>query len=305
MPPRPTIQTPTHPTPPPSPNGSILSRAGWSSDPAPLRLVVYGNNRVGKTTLACQFPKPLLLVSFEPSQTGGTESVRNVPGVTPLVLRASADGFRLAEELKSDTYYKTVVVDSATGYQDVRLREILNLDSLPAQVGFGDVSGDQYRERASAAKEGLRPFLALNKHVVVTAKEKDHNPPKDEKVNPRTGKVQPDMRPKFLRGMSQESYVGPELGGSLVSWLLDACPCVCRMYLAHVPIEENRPITMGGQVVNQTVTVGEKLVRRLRTQPHANFAGGIQTGNPSVPEFVEGETPKELYDRLMVVLRGE
>lgn len=266
-----------------------------------MKVVIYGNNRVGKTTLGCQFPKPLLLVSFEP----GFESVRGTAGVTPITVTSSADAFRLAEELAHDTYYKSVEFDSATSYQDMRLREILKLDTLPAQLGFGDVSSDQYRERAAAVKEGLRPFLALNKNVIVTAKEKDHNPPKEEKVG-RNGKVQPDMRAKFLRGMSQESYVAPELGGSAVSWLLDACGCVCRMYLAQVAVEEVREINMGAAGVSrQTVTVGEKVVHRLRTLYHPNFAGGIRSSNPDkVPEYVEGDTPKELYDRLMSVIRG-
>jgi len=305
MPPRPTTQRPPTPTPPPSPNGSILSRAGWSSEPAPLRVVLYGNNRVGKTTLACEFPKPLLLVSFEPNPTGGVESVRGREGVTPVLINSTADGYKLADELTRDTYYKTVVVDSATGYQDIVLREILGLSSLPEQMNFGEVSGDQYRDRSGKTREGLRPFLSLAKHVVVTAKEKDHNPPKEEKVNPRTGKVQPDMRAKFLRGMTQQSYVAPEVGGASVSWLLDCCGCVCRLYLAQVPVEESRQVNMGSAgVVTQTVTVGERVVHRLRTLYHPNFAGGIQAPSGSeVPEYVEGDTPAELYARLMTVIR--
>ena len=46
-----------------------------------VQLTIYGQNRVGKTTLACQFEKPLVLISFEPNRTGGANSIKRIPGV--------------------------------------------------------------------------------------------------------------------------------------------------------------------------------------------------------------------------------
>ena len=62
-----------HPTRAPSSNsGSILDRAVPVGKMAatPIKLLIYGVNRVGKTTFACCAAKPLLLLSFEPAQAG-------------------------------------------------------------------------------------------------------------------------------------------------------------------------------------------------------------------------------------------
>lgn len=262
-----------------------------------IKLTVYGQNRTGKTTLACTFPKPLLLISFEPNKTGGAQSIKNVPGVKlirigPLQrLQTTGDALKLANELSTDTYFKSVVIDSATSYQDLFLQEILGVSHLPEQLNFRAVSGDQYRERSERVKEGLRPFLNLDKHVVITAKEKDHNPPKDEKINPNTGKLSPDMRPKFLRGMQQESYVASDLGGAAVSWLHDNCDYIGRLYLDKEIVVHKGGIKKGpgGKDVQLPDTYEEtgKIIHVLRTMYHPNFAAGFRAPDPSkVPEAI-------------------
>jgi hypothetical protein len=147
-----------------------------------LKFGVYGENRVGKSTLACTFPKPLLVVSFEVNLTGGALSIRRVPGVDFKQVTTTEEGYRLAGWLGGEGRgaYKTVVLDSVTSYQDVVLKEILNIQSLPEQMNFGGVSGDEYRARSERTKEGLRPFLNLETPPVVLAMEMDHNPPKEE-----------------------------------------------------------------------------------------------------------------------------
>ena len=126
--------------------GSVLSEAvpieelpdSW------IKLLVYGNNGVGKTTLACTFPKPLLLVSFEPAVTGGARSVRRVPGISYIKVTETAKERQLVEELRGELPFKTVVVDSVTSYQDMKLQEIIGaplpeLKVLGQSVCVGDV----------------------------------------------------------------------------------------------------------------------------------------------------------------------
>jgi hypothetical protein len=309
----------------PSANGSMLARAvpvaelDWSEW---YSVLIYGTNRVGKTTLACQFEKPVALVSFEPSPfTGGAVSVKKMAGVDHfLVIPSTAEerwpkgrqlpvvgtmgAVQLAEELMEDERYKTVVLDGGTSLQDVALCELMDLPELPAQMkvarskddrSWGVATSDNYMDRSAKAKEVLRKFLNLRKHRVILCKERDHNPPRDEKGNVR--------RDKLTRGLTLESFVAADLGQATAGWLMDACDCVCRLYLAEeIKTEE---YLVAGVKTMQEVGTG-KMVRRLLTQLHTNFAAGVRSASPdNVPEFVEGRTPQELHRRLMQVLRGE
>lgn len=301
--------------------GNLLSAAieVTKLNRAPIKLVIYGQNRVGKTTLACQFQKPLLLLSFEPNRTGGANSVKKTEGVRQIIFKYKPEegdlpntlygtekAKELVKELAIDTHFKTIVIDSATSYQDLFLQEILQVDKLPEQMSFGGVSGDAYRERSEKVKEGLRPFLNLNKDVIITAKEKDHNPPREEKVNPRTGKTQPDMRAKFLRGMNIESYVASDLGGAAVSWLHDTCDFIGRLYLAkEVKVTTDVRKIGNKEIVTENEEETGRLTHRIRTLYHPNFAAGFRSPDPdAIPEYVEGYTPKELHDNLMKVIEG-
>jgi hypothetical protein len=259
-----------------------------------LKFVIYGQNRVGKTTLACQFPKPLLLISFEPAKTGGAKSVKNVPGVRYLRVTSLRQAQELAQELKADRTYKTHVLDTATSYQDLILQELLDLDALPEQLNWGTVSRDVYRERSEKTREGLRPFLNLDAHTVVCAKERDHNPPDRDK-------------PKMLRGSQPESFFASDLGGATVGWLHDVCDYVCRLYVEKEVVTKTEKVrnAKGKLVERQYDEETGRQVRRLRTMLHPNYAAGFRSERPAeIPEFVQADSPEEMYNKVMVLIRG-
>lgn len=291
----PTVKKQVPPPPPPkrtprpsSTPGSVLSEGipVGDLDSDFIKIVLYGQNRVGKTTLACQFPKPLLLVAMEPNKTGGAMSVTKVKDVTYLRVSSSEKAVRLAVELKQSNPFATVVVDSVTSYQDIILREILGLTSLPEMLSWGTVSMDQYRMRSEKTREALRPFIDLDCHVVLNAKERDHNPPKDGK-------------PEILHGIQVESFFAADLGGATVGWLNDACDYICRLYIE----KEMKIVTstaVPGEPMERLEETG-RLVRRLRTMYHPNFAAGIRSATPEkVPEFIQDPTFEKIYK----VIRG-
>lgn len=298
----PTINKQLPPKPPPKKTGgSILSGAISVADIPEdwIKMLVYGKNRTGKTTLACEFPKPLLLISFEPAKTGGAKSVKRVPGVDYLRITSSKDGFKVAEELKGDTKYKTHVLDTVTSYQDLILQEIIGRP-VPEQQNWGEITQDQYRDRSSKTKEALRPFLNLECHTVLLAQEKDHNPPKE-------------VRNKLIRGMQNESFFAADLGGATVQWLQDACDYLGQLYQDKEVRKWTEELPMPGKNKDgspKTKTMEReeetgRICRRLRTMFHPNYAAGFRSEDPSVvPEYIEAISPKEMYNKIMKVIQG-
>lgn len=297
-----TKQTTKPPTPNSRSNGSVLARAVPVSEIADdwIKIAVYGKNRTGKTTLACQFPKPLLLIACDPNQTGGAKSVKKVPGVEYIKMESVKDLASLAVELRDPNArtpkgtragdIKTHVLDTATSIQDMVLQDLLDLPAIPEQLDWGTATRDQYRARSEKTRELLRLFLNLQANTVVLAQEKDHNPPDRDK-------------PEILRGSQAESFFASDLGGATVGWLHDACDYICRLYLDKETKEVKRQTKLPNGKVNERVDVVEtgKIVRRLRTLYHPNFAAGFRTERPQdIPEYLEDPT----FEKINRLIRG-
>lgn len=307
--------------------GTILRRVMPLKDVpmAPLKVLVYGGNGVGKTTFACQANKPILLVSFEPSMSGGVDSVRRmgdisvirvVPDGSPLLKTRTPDApiitmdesVTLAHDLQSDpSRFATVVYDGATSSQDIVHANLLDLPEVPNGLTWGTTPDKFYIQRSEKFREYVRPYLDLPIDTIVLAKEKDHNPPTEEKTT-KSGKLAPDMRPKFLRGVGDKSFVSVDVGGGPAGWLVDACSCTCRLYVGEGEVQKVYKVGTLEKVVTEK---SGKFVRYLRTGYHPNFAARIQSCNPeSVPDELVGTGPtadaasKDLWQKLMIVIRG-
>lgn len=281
----------------------------------------FAVHNCGKTSLAAQFPGPLLLLSYERCPSGGARSIRKrnpdvtwlrvgtPEGMNPddpnLVLNADdviGDTDRIAEELKEHCPFKTVVFDHVTVFQDWVLEKLLGRP-LPQQLNFGAVSGDNYRDRAEITKTKLKPFADLPCHTVFIGKEKDHNPPREDKVNPNTGKVSPDMRPKFLRGMQQESFVSVDVGGATAGWLQDLCEYACRLYMAkEIEVSVTEQTILGKKQTFRTETETGKFVRSLRVAYHPNYFSRFRSDDPdALPEAIDNPT----WAKLKAVIDGQ
>lgn len=259
------------------------------------------------TTLACLFPKPLLLISFEPGRKeGGAKSVKKVRGVKFIAVASTDEAVLLARELREDNIcdladaefngkpYASHVIDTVTSCQDMCLKEIMGLDDAPVQLNWGLVGEDQYRERSEKTREVLRPFRDLPAHTVFVAQEKDHAKPQDKTS-------------KLLRGQHDASFLAADLGGATVKWLHDACDVVVRLYMEREVVADVTQATFNGKTRDvPSLRETGRNVRRLRTILHPNQAAGIRSADPDcVPEYIESQVPKDMYDALMQVIDGK
>ena len=301
MPPTTKRQEPPRPQLSVFPNGSVLSSAipVIQLRENHVKVCIYGRNRSGKTTLAAQFAKPLLIISSEPDACGGATSIANVDGVQLIRVSAkrllgdkvhgSAKVVAIANELAKTNPFGTVVLDTVTSLQDVILVELMGLPKVPEILSWGMVPDGVYQQRAEKLRETIRPILDLeNCNVVVLAQEKDHNAAED-----RSGKN------KLMHTMQMGSFMAPALGATNAQWLQDNCGYVVQIYEDEVTQEIAVPqIDAQGKPTTPAIQhVGTgKRQRHLRLLYHPNFAaGGRWQFDRNVPEFVTATTPEGLY----------
>lgn len=268
-----------------------------------VKLCIYGRNRSGKTSLACQFRKPILLISSEPDENGGADSVADMDGVTMVriapyrlkkdLVHGSAKVVAIANELATNNPFATVVLDTITSLQDVILVELMGLPKVPEMMSWGMVPEGVYQQRAEKLRETVRPILRLeNCNVAILAQEKDHNAQEE-----RGGKA------KILHTMQQGSFMAPALGATNAQWLQDACGYVVQIYEDEVQqemtVSQADPLT-GAPLppIVQRVGTGKRQ-RHLRLLYHPNFAaGGRWTFRTDMPEYVTAPSPRELYSAM-------
>lgn len=282
-----------------------------------MKTCIYGRNRIGKSTLAVQFPKPLLYMACEPTENGGTDSIIGTEGVDIVVisLKKRVDPTtRLLEEYSGRSkalniaiqlqemydrtgscYYNSVAVDS-TALQEIVLAEIMGWDEVDKILAWGSVGRERYMERADKTREVLRAIAALPTDTIFVAQEKDHNPPKGDEAGPS----------KVIKPAQEKSFMAANLGGSTVEWLHDACGFICQLYMEAETKTETSFVEVAGERKSEEITTQTgRFVRRLRTAYHPNYAAGVRTPRPDVvPEYIEAETPQQMYEDLVRISMG-
>jgi hypothetical protein len=294
-----------------------------------VHMLLYGRNGIGKTTFACQFPKPLLLIALEMSRNGGAESVRKIPGVkvmrppydmqkgklgsTRYILKEPISQWleRISDSLHADEKFQSVVIDSGTVLDQYILAEVCHWGTTAVMNKFGKVSGDQYTERSEKMRLVLQPFIELQKHVIIVCNEKDHNPSMDKEDK----EAQTRIRRVAVETMEVQmgSFFGASMGQGTAKWAQDACRWTCQLHMRAEIKTVQETIKAGprrGQLSKaRNVETGEN-VRALRLKYHPNFMARGRVGldleiGENIPEFVFGEKPSEMYAEFMRVERGE
>ena len=243
-------------------NGVLGRIAPVSLDDRGIKMNVYGHSGTGKTTFACTFPKPLLLIGTE----DGTRSVHNLgkQGVDFVRLNQSDELAELVAHVRDGDYYQTVVLDTATMLQDMVLTEILGLKESLVQKSWGVAKQQDWGQCALQMKEHLRRLLDLPVNVVILAQEREFNNDTDSEVI--------------------EPFVASALTPSVVGFLNPACDYICQMY------RRNKTEEKTSKIGKKEVTTKRRLKEVeycLRTGPDATYATKFRVpkGTP-LPEAV-------------------
>ncbi len=198
-------------------SGSVIDRIApiGFEDNVGIKINLYGRSGTGKTTLWSTFPKPILAIvcsgGSRPGELRSINTPENRKTIKQVTIKTTDEIRELIDYQNKSEKFATVVVDHATGLQDLTLKEILGMDELPAQGSWGMAKQQEWGQCALQMKEVFRALLSLDCHVVIVAQEREFNTDADE---------------DFLI-----PFVASALTPSVAGWLNPACDYICRTFI--------------------------------------------------------------------------
>lgn len=262
--------------------GSVLDRIspiGFDDDQG-IKMNLYGRSGTGKTTLWATFPGPILAIVCSGGKQPGELRSIDTPAyrkkIKSVALRQSSELSELIGYV-ADQSVPTVVLDHATGLQDLVLKEILGLDELPPQLSWGLATQQQYGQLAIKMKELLRSLLSLPGNVVIIAQEREFNTDGDGEL----------LMP----------YVASALTPSVVGWLNPACDYIAQTFLRQ-KVEE-REAKIAGKIV-KTKQKTRQVEYCLRVGPDSVFTTKFRLPKGSqLPEVIVDPD----YDKILQLIQ--
>lgn len=264
-----------------------------------LKMNVYGRPKTGKTVFACTFPKPLLILGTE----DGTQSVKNIAGVNflrivgnksvPVEVKENyvhldelADLFQ--ELTKSD--YKTIVLDTASGLQDLVYTDVMGLEDTPIMKMLPSKNQNQlYSSRTRAL---IRDILKIPKNVVIIAHEKEHI----------MGRGDDEEQVESSASEMVTPLISSALSSAVCRFLFGEVDYICQTFVREEVIErvvetknEKRVIQSKGQKIEYCLGIG----------PHPIYTRGFRYSSQDpkfkLPDVVVNPT----YDKIVKLIQGQ
>ena len=231
--------------------GSVIDRIAPIDfdDEQGIKILLYGRSGSGKTTLWSSFPAPILSVicsgGVKSGELRSLNTLENKKRIKQVVIEKSSEMKEVIEHVAETGSYKTLVLDHVSGLQDKILSEVLGLDELPAQIGWGVATQQQYGQMSLQCKEIMRAMLGLSCNVVVIGQERESH------VEETSELLMPT--------------VGVALTPSLAGWLNPAVDYVCQTFIRPTMVIKKTKI---GDKIVETKTRGTGVEYCLRTAPH-------------------------------------
>lgn len=152
--------------------------------PMTLSALFYGRSGTGKTTLACTFPGPLLLLDF---RERGTDSVYDVEDLFVIEMGSWDQVEPVYDYIKANAEkFKTVIIDQVSAMQDSCQATVMKEEGKDqmSQRLFGEVSG-----RMKTWLLAYRDLTDLGINVVFVAHDRESKTETDddEQIDPSIG----------------------------------------------------------------------------------------------------------------------
>lgn len=236
--------------------GSIEDRiTDWGdSSEEGISVCLYGESGTGKSTIASTFPGPILWCIRSGGKFPGeikSVAIEDRKKIKKLVLATSKDLIDAVEYLENEGKFRTIVIDNLSGFSDMTMAEILELDKLPEQLSWGDAQQSDWGKLGVQCKEIWRKVLDLPINRVFIAHQRNF--------------TSDDSRASELDLIPS---IGPSLTPTLANWINAACDNVCQCFKRQKTV--TKQVKMAGKTVSQTVPVpGADYC--LRTGPHGVY----------------------------------
>lgn len=285
--------------------GSVLDRITPVDEVVTgFKMLIYGRTRTGKTRLACSFPKPLLLIGTE----DGTHTVRKVPGVDFIRLERGEEMDDLVGLLKDGKSYwvqqggtwrklpkregapyVTGVLDHATGFQSMLLKEVLGLVDEPITRSWGMAQYSDWQAVGAQFIERTRGLFDLADQGEFNALILAHD--RDFGKKTEGGEDEP-AKPSEI--------VVPKMGANVTpmaaTWLHPVCDYVCYSFIRPADKEAKVSKVAGKEVSLSQYEYG------LWVGPHNTFMTGFRLRvGQTLPDVILDPT----YEKIIEVINGE
>lgn len=229
-----------------------------------LKFNIYGRSKTGKTRLASTFPKPLLILGTE----NGTASIKDKSGIDFVAIDHCESIFSIVSKIKRSGKWKTVVLDTATKLRDLKIKEILNINTdIELKRGWGMASRDQWGECAMTLKEILRPLFDLADKVSINFVIISQEDSPDEKVQ--------------IAGILPR--LGNALGESLNRWVCAESDYICQTFIRNQVTDVKKKI--GSKEVTMAKDTG-KMEYCLKIGPDPVYITGFRSPLDTLPDVI-------------------
>lgn len=270
----------------------------------PLKIVIYGESKSGKTRLVSTFPKPILIIGQDGTKSiatgkrlrkelaflknGFTASGNPLYALTVggrdlhidlCVLHAGVHMME-ALDIADKGGYQTVCLDTGRTLYDIHTKEVLQLDEVPTVRAFGMAQQAQWGAINSLFINSLFKLFNLGEQKGISTPIIAHEA--DLKKDDTPSDI---VKPK----------IGPDLPNQVRKWLNGEADFICQMFVNRKEIVQQ---VEGGGTVRQFTGDFEHCLRIGR---HDVYITGFRTIADELPAHITNPT----YEKICAVIEGK
>lgn len=217
-----------------------------------VKIMVYGGSGTGKTSLAGTFPGPLLWMICSGGSKPGELKSLNTPElrkkIKQVAIQESSEMATVIDYANAG-HFSTLVLDHVSGLQDLTIKEILKIDKIPEQKGWGLAKQQEWGQSTAQCKEIIRALLSVDNCNVVIIGQQRRNGDKDES--------------------EMSDVIAPTIGvattPSLAGWLNPAVDYICQTFIRPKMVHSTLMVAGKPQ---ESVARGEGVEFCIRIAPH-------------------------------------